>query len=536
MLTHIFILLKQAGNVMGIPERLRELKRFRNIVQVAAKYGFSFVFSDKAGKDLDPLRLRNALEELGGTFVKLGQHLSIRPDLIPERYCRELSRLQDQVKPFSRVEAERILRRELGASARLIELKELCAAASIGQVYRAEMNGVPVAVKIMRPDIEKIMGDDLLLIFRLADFLKKKYGSAVVDPVEIYEQFKLYTENEFDYVREAKNIDAVRKNFEKTSVQIPHVFWQCTTRRVLTMEFIEGKRIDKAKLSKGEREEYVRTLVQTLFKQIFIDGIFHADPHPGNILVTVDHRLAFIDFGIVGKIDEELRSHLALLFVSIVTKDMDRVVDSFIKLNLLEYAGDRQALKEDLCKVMGKYYGKELAHVDMGMLIMQSFDVAKRHNIRLPKDYVLLGKSIITIEGVVRKLMPSFNIVEESKPFVAALVRKEFGVKEFYLAAKKNLPKFAEFLTDLPNKSNAFLSEVHALDENIRHLEKDIFRLEHSLTRGANRMVMGIVIGALVISFALIVDVNPTYAFILLGLGLLLILDLFVMMAKERWS
>jgi ubiquinone biosynthesis protein len=523
---------------MGIPEKLREFKRFRDILRVSAKFGFSHVLSEKfhRGKDLDPARLRRALEDLGGTFVKLGQHLSLRPDLIPERYCRELARLQDRVKPFSRAEAEAVIKKELSHASRLLEVKELVASASIGQVYRAEMNGISVAVKVMRPDIEKTMADDLLILFHLAGYLKKKYGSSVIDPIEIYEQFKIYTENELDYIREAKNIEAIGKNFEKTSLQIPHVYWQCTTKRVLTMEFIDGKRIDKVKFSRAEREGYVRSLVQAVFKQIFIDGIFHADPHPGNILVTRNKQLALIDFGIVGRIDDSLRSHLAVLFVSLVAKDMDAIVDSFIRLNLLEYTVDRQSFKEDLSRALGKYYGNDLRHIDMGVVIMQSFEVAKKHHIRLPKDYVLLGKSIITLEGVARSLWPSFNIVDESKPFVSTLIKQKFGVKEFYLAARKNAPRFAEFLAALPDKSNTFLSEVHGLDEKLKLLERDIVRLDSSITRGTNRLVMGIIIAALVISFALIVDINKTYAVILLCLALLLLLDLFVMMFKERWS
>ncbi|MFH1916230.1 MAG: AarF/ABC1/UbiB kinase family protein [Nanoarchaeota archaeon] len=522
---------------MAIPERLREVARFNSILRVLVQYELAHFFDAKTSRkhrDPDPIRLRRAMEKLGGTFIKLGQLLSLRPDLIPERYCRELAKFQDKVAPFSLAEAKSVLSAELKSSAKLINLKERIATASIGQVYRAEIKNQEVAVKIMRPGIEQKTASDLQLLYHLADFLKKKHPDAIIDPVEIYEQFKIYTENELDYLKEAGNIEAFGKNFEKTHVRIPHVYWHFTTRRVLTMEYMKGKPVTDARLTRAEKGRIAEDIVNAISKQIFIDGLFHADPHPGNIILMPEGNIAFIDFGIVGKMNERMKKDLASLFAGLVVKDLDAVADSFMRLNLLDSRVDHETFKSDLTKALGKYYGKELKSFSMGELIMNAIGVAQKNHIKVPKDYVLLGKSVITTEGVCRRLSPSFNIVEASRPFVRQLVKKKFSPKEMYAFSKKNVPKFVEFMAALPDKTNMFLSDVQELDEKLKVLDKDIVKVGQTVNRAANRLVMGIIIGALVISFALVVSVNPTYALVLLILALLLILDLFIMIIKER--
>jgi ubiquinone biosynthesis protein len=520
----------------SIPERLREISRFRDIMRVAVKFGFSHYFSDRKGRkrELDPVRLRKSLEELGGTFVKLGQLLSLRPDLVPATYCKELSKLQDRVKPFSLEEAKRVLHEELGESGRMIELRELIAAASVGQVYRAEINKEEIAIKILRPGIERTMDSDIRLLHHLSEFLKRKFPSDVIDPVEIFEQFKMYSENELNFMKEAQSIDQIGKNFAKTHVKIPHVYWHFTSKRVLTMDYIRGTPLRNARLSKEEKKVVVRDLVNTMFKQIFIDGYFHADPHPGNIIILPDKNLALIDFGIVGVLNDKMRKNLSDVFIGLIGKDLDRITDAFIRLNLVESDVNREQFKSDLMKSLGKYYDKELSRMNMGEFIMNTFSVAKKNNIHLPKDYVLLGKCLLTLEGVCHSMMPEFNIVQESKPFVASMIKRDAKLSTILSAAKEESKEFFRFMTEVPEKTNVFLSDLHELDSRMLLMEKDLQKMNTVVTRGANRIVLGIIIGALVIAFALVVGINPTYAGILLILALLLVLDMLVMMVKER--
>jgi len=529
--------------MLNIPERFRDLKRFRQIVDVGIKYGFSYFFkkakltSKKPKKkkiETNPVKFRKAFEELGGTFIKLAQLLSLRPDLIPNVYCEEFSKLQDTVPPFSDKQAKETLKKELKYSAHTVHLRRLIASASIGQVYEAEIMGERVAIKIMRPEIEKLIRTDLDLLYFFSKVIKRHIHSKVIDPMQIYEQFKIYTENELDYLKEAKNIDTFHRNFLNTDIKIPHVYWNFTTKRVLTMEYIDGKELFKKRLSRKEKKKIAQKIANSIYKQIFLDGIFHGDPHPGNIMLTKNNEVAFIDFGIVGKINEALRKNLSNLFISLISKDIEGMVDALVDLSLVSPDVNRSEFKQDIVTTLGKYYNIKIKSINTSELILNTFKTAKRNNVSLPKDFILLGKVYITLDGVGKKLCPDFNMIKESEPFLRHLLRIRFSPKRIYKRLKSASPQLIEFLLDVPKKTNAVITEIHDLDNKFSKLESDLNRIQKNIALTTNRLIMGIVIGALLISFSLVLSINQPLAFIMLGITLFLLIDLFYGFAKEK--
>ncbi|MFH1072850.1 MAG: AarF/UbiB family protein, partial [Nanoarchaeota archaeon] len=449
-------------------------------------------------------------------------------------YCQEFSKLQEQAKPFPDHEAKKILQQELKHTAQLITLKKMIASASIGQVYAADLKGEKVAIKIMRPGIEKTIQEDLDLLFYFVKLLALRFRPEVVDPMEIYEQFRLYTEHELDYILEARNIDTFYHNFLKTEIKIPHVYWHFTTRRVLTMEYISGKKLTSRNLRRQEKRIIAEKLANCMFKQIFMDGVFHADPHPGNVIVLPGNNIALIDFGIVGTINTKMKQELTRLFVSLVTKNLDGVVDAFVNLNLVEYTSNREELKTDIIRVLGKYYDRGLKDVNMSELIINSFNTAKKHGIKLPKDFTLLGKALITLEAVGKGLNPEFNIVVESEPFVKHILHEQYSPKTIATKALNAAPALMSYLAEMPQKTNYFLSEFHQLDEKITKMESDFATLETNIAGSTNTLIIGIVIGALLISFSLVLSINKIYALFILALALYLMIDLFFTFWRQR--
>ncbi|MBU1975672.1 MAG: hypothetical protein KKG59_04680 [Nanoarchaeota archaeon] len=521
--------------MISIPRGVADAKRCRNILSVSVKYGFSdLIGHKKTKKKISAQNLRLAMEELGGAFIKLGQLISLRPDLVPIKYCREFSKLQDHVKPFSDITAKQTLHKELKHSSKSIKLGKLIASGSIGQVYAAEINDHKVAIKIMRPDIEKVMRTDLDLMYYLAQLLKKKIKSDIIDPMEIFEQFRMYTENELDYNVEAKNIEGFYENFLKTHIIIPNVHSQFSTKRVLTMDFIDGTNLLKKRLTKPEKRVFGKDLANSMFKQVFIDGLFHADPHPGNIFITDNKKLAFLDFGIVGKLSEKLKKSLSDLFIALISKDLDGVVDAFIDMNLVSYKVDRAVLKEDVSAIMGKYFDNELWATSLSELVFSTIHTAKRNNIKLPKDYVLLGKAFVTMEGVGKQLYPEYSLAKEAKPFVKELVLSKYDFKKVFGDVRRSTPKLAKFIMDVPQKTNYFLSELDLLEDRLLNIEKDARKLQTVISHGTNRLVMGIVIAALLISFAIVLPVNGTYAFVILLIALALLVDVAYTSVMDR--
>ena len=395
-------------------------------------------FRRPAEKDLAVMnkekRLRLALEELGPTFIKIGQLLSNRVDLLPASYIQELSLLQDQVKPFPAAKAKEAVERELKLP--LPELfqefaEEPLAAASIAQVHRARLfNGEDVVLKIKRPEIEQQMLMDLEILSVIAEFIDRQ------TPPEYFYRFGRLAEEltqivkgELDFLAEARNARRFRQNFkDHPHVYIPRVYWEYTTRNVLTLEYREG--ISLSHILQQPREGELRPIAEiftdSLFKQVFVDGFFHGDLHPGNIKILPDGRLFFMDFGTAGSIDDELRSKFVLMLKALREGDTETLVDELLDFAFVPEAVDRREITRDLEGFLEQYYTTALKDVNIRELVQNVARLAGKHQIRFPYEFLLLMKALVTAEGTVARIDPGFNMAEAARKYGFYLQRSRW--------------------------------------------------------------------------------------------------------------
>jgi len=499
-----------------LPEKIKELKRFKQITQVLIKYELGFILTSmrpKNDKETEPEVVRKILEELGGSFVKLGQILSLRPDLIPSKYCDELTKLQDHVKPFPYAQVKDIVERESNQKisklfSKINSVPE--ASASIGQVHKAELKtGEKVAIKVQRPEIQEILKTDIDMMMFLANLIDKIPGKKVIDAVEIVEAFKEYTEKEINYKNELQSIKKFYENFKNSNTRIPEPFEYLSTEKVLVMEFIEGKKLTdylKQKRPEEERKLLAREIFNIFLKQIFIDGYFHADPHPGNILKT-SKGIALLDFGIVGEITPEMKAALLNLFIALYSQDIDKAAEYMTKLHIINEANTE--MKNEIRQVLAPYYGVLTSKIDVPKLFIQTLKIAKRNNILVPKDLVILGKTVITLESTCAKIYPEFNFVDESKPFITRMLIHEYSPKKTIAQNLQYLKKAKNIFEKLPDAIETYFNNTAQQNKNMEELSKHVQELEGRLQIITERAFVTILIIVLIITGFLLIDKTP---------------------------
>lgn len=550
-----------------LKRRYKNINRLRQIVNILIKYGFDYFVKQlglinlisKGEKILKlkpskiaqlplPIRIRLALEELGPTFVKLGQILSTRPDLIPQNYIIELQKLQDKVPPFAYAQVNQMIKRELGADILKIfksfEQKPL-AAASLGQVHQAILeDGNKAVVKVQRPDIEKVIETDLDILFDLARLTEKHIpASRLYDPVGIAEEFAKAIRLELDYGTEGRNAERFKKNFEgDETIYTPKIYWEFSSRRILTMELIKGIKINNLKeLDKAgyDRKKIAENGAKAFMKQILIDGFFHADPHPGNMLVMKDGIIGFMDFGMMGRLDEEMREKGIDLFVAVLERNPNKIINEMLDLGIASQEEiDTRSLKIDIKEMLDQYYDKPLKEIILGELISQLVEISIKYHIKMPAEFALLGKSLITIEGIGIELDPDFNLAEIAKPYA----------KDVILERKSPQRLFTKLLNDSSELYNLMILIPRQLSKTLKKMEKGIFKLEfqhrglenliNALDKSANRLSYSLILAAIIVGSSLIMQTDKGPLFMgfpvigvlgfliaaILGLGLVIII------------
>ncbi len=545
--------------------KLKDVGRLRKILDVLIKNGMGYyVDSLKLKKFLPisrtmephkflraetkPERVVKAFEELDGTFIKLGQLLSIRPDLVPKEYSDAFAKLQDEVPPFPYPVAKATVEEELGKSLKdLFESFEpvAVAAASIGQVHLARLKGgKQVAIKVQRPGIKEVLGTDLDILYLFVYLFDKYHHPDIIDPKEIVEEFEDYTKKEINYLNEAKNIEAFHRNFEgDESTKIPKVYWDYTTEKVLTMEYVKGKKLSGLLRSKKlfNRKLIAKNIVESILKQVFEHGVFHADPHPGNIIVLPSYRIAWLDFGIVGYFSEEMREKVTELFISIIRKDLDSMAHSLLDLGLVEGEVDNEIFKADIQKTMGKFYDVSLNEIKLGEMFHEILNLSKKHKIKLPKDLILLGKTVVTTEGVAAELDSSFNLVGIARPFVENLIRRKTSPRYVFSRIMKSASEFRGFISDVPKQANDLISRLRKTEKLGEQIDSDIRGLGSEIDKSSNRIAIGLLITAFLISGALIMNLAqpqflgiPIFSLAFFMIAFFLFFVLTVSIARER--
>ncbi len=515
----------------------RDIRRVKDVVNVLFKQGLGYsigqmnltshlpfrsrIKKEEFEKKKIPFqeRLRKAMEGLGGTFIKLGQLLSIRPDLVPEEYCEEFAKLQDSVKPFPYNQVKEVIEREFKRPIHKIFAhfeKEPIAAASVGQVHIAKLrSGETVAVKVQRPKIDELFESDIDILYYFANLAEKHIPELKdYNPVAIVNEFENYTKKELDYNIEAKNIDIFYKNFhDSKSIKIPKVFWDYTGKKVLTMEYIEGTRIDKFKATKEEKNRILETLLNSFIKQILKDGFFHGDPHPGNIFILNNHRIAFLDFGIVGQLDDALKRKFEDTLIAIISGSRRDIAKQLIELGIVDHEVDIEEFEEDLSKYLRDYYDVSLKNIDLGNFLSSVLILGKKYKMKIPEDYVLLAKSLGTLEGFARGYHPDFNFVRVYKPAVEEIVKER--ASPFYILKniRTGLVDFADIVKSLPYEAKRAFKTLEKGEIKLEVEDKDIKKFAFEIDKSSNRIAYSMILASMVVAAALLAKSSPPYAF-----------------------
>lgn len=549
----------------GLKQDIKDIKRLEQVLGVLMKNELGYFVNSLGLTNFLPFHyriqttrfsehntkpevIRKTLEELGGGFVKLGQILSLRPDLIPKEYCDEFRKLQDQVEPFPWIEAKAIITSELkknNKSFAYINPKPI-AAASIGQVHEAVLgDNTKVIVKIQRPGIKEIMDSDISLLYHLASLFEKHFGKEIFDAKEVVKEFEEYTKKELDYVLEAKNAERFLANFEKSKeVVIPKVYWQYTTSKILTLEYIYGTKTEeiiKYKKTGYDKKKLAQIVANAVYKQIFIDGYFHADPHPGNVLIINESKIGLLDFGIVGEIDDDLRGKITDFFIGLIEGNLDKITDAMLGFGAIENEDNSENLKRDMKDNFSMYHNTTIDKINMADVFTKIIKVSRDNHVKIPTNFVLLGKSFVTLQGFAVALDPEFNLVGSSKPFVEELVRKRMAPEAIAKRGLLNLKNMKDFFSGLPTKVNQMVSSSRRTNDNMEKLDKDIKGLTNEIDRSSNRLALGFLITGFIIAGALTTGFGsayylgfPLFSLICFFVAVLCILLLFISILREK--
>ncbi len=423
-----------------------------------------------------PERVRLMFEELGTTFVKFGQILSTRGDIVGVTYAAELAKLQDSMKPFPGDEAKRIIEAELGVSVEKLfshfDSKPL-ASASIAQVHRATLrSGKKVVIKVQRPGIEGTVREDLRIMHYLADVAEKHIPEAAVyDPVYLVNEFERSILKELDFQREGKNALRLRENFKKEKwIYIPKVYEELTTKRVLTMEEMRGtKLIDVIESKSGsfDKELIAHRIAEAFFKMVLVDGIYHADPHPGNILVLKGDVICFLDYGRVGTIDKEVAENIFRFALFAVDNDVNGLIQHLIRTNMLEDSGDMDLLKADVSDLLETYYSTNIKDVKIGYMLSDLVSVISKYKFNRPRELAELTRTLLILEGVGMQLSPKFSIADEFEPYAKRILPSSLNLQKIANTITTNIIDFEYIARTFPMVIRRFLKK---LDEGKIHI------------------------------------------------------------------
>jgi ubiquinone biosynthesis protein len=497
----------------------RNLGRLSEIAQVAVKHGFGYFLEKHRLTDLLPGRtrvapdgapsergqhLREMLDELGPTFVKFGQLLSTRPDIVPPDILLELQALQDDVRPFQYEDVERVIREDLELSVEQLftEFEETpVAAASIGQVHRATLpNGHRVAVKVQRPNAPRQVEADLALLYQAARLSRERVRALdFIDARQLVDEFARSIRQELDYRLEARNAEAFHHRFSgHPHVKIPRVYWSYTRARVLTLELLEG--IQLADLPQDawtmeERRRLAYLMTETWMTMIFRHGFFHGDPHPANIFVLDEGSVVgLVDFGQVGKLTDDDMSKVTRLFIDAANERVDALPRRLAELGVRYPKEREEEFRAELREMYYRYYGASLAEIDPLQVIREAFQLIYRLNLRLPTRFVLLDKAIATLGSVGVDLYPDFNVFEVARPYARSLMLERYTPQRMMKRARAEGIELARIARDMPYQVHDFLEEIRDGQLEVGFVHKGLDEFMRKLDVAFNRLVIALVV------------------------------------------
>jgi ubiquinone biosynthesis protein len=503
--------------------RSGNIRRFSQISRVLVRHGFGFVFDvrrdrrEKKGLQefLAPnfgVRLRRALDDLGPTFVKFGQVLSTRSDILPEGVLAELQKLQDTARPMPAGVAQKIIERELGAP-----VDEVFASfdpvplgsASIGQVHKAVLrSGEIVAVKVQRPEAPARVAGDLELMRDFAALLDRRFGRGLFVDVEgLVAEFEVVIRRELDFSAEAENARRFAANFAGTQVVIPGVYLDLSTPRVLTEEFIEGSRfrdIRPLSMTPSERRRVATMGADAIFKMAFEDGFFHGDPHPSNLLLTPSGDLALLDFGMVGYMSQGDIEALSRLFIAVIQRDASAALRGLERLGVGYATEIRGDLVRDLREFLNKYSGLSVGEVTLGQALSELIALARRYRLRMPPVFPLLTKALVTAEGLARSIDPTINVYEVARPYAQRLLSERFRPRTVADEVGERAMEYARYVEEMPDQVSLIMTEFADGEIEVQLEHGGLDDLFSSVDVLANRVVFAIVTAAMFVGSAML--------------------------------
>lgn len=495
--------------------------RFKEIVKVFAYYGFGYMVENKKKHNQkSPENLRKALEELGSTFIKIGQILSTRTDILPEEYIKQLSKLQDSAPKESMENLRKVFEettsKNMDECFKYLSEKPL-ACASVAQVHEAVLyDGRQAVVKFQRPEIDEKMKMDISILKRIIKFTNTRINIGIVDPLEVLDEIEKTTVKELDFINEGRNIlKFSENNKEVNSICAPKIITEIWSKKILILEKIDGFKITDLKKLKNEGYEpkdVANKLALSYCKQVFEDGFFHGDPHPGNLFIY-NNRICFLDFGIMGELDESLKQWLNSSVIAIATRDKNKLVDCILAIGIKKGRVDRGDLYEDVSYLVDNYLTTSLKNIKIAIMLQEIFTITKKNNIQLPTELTILIRGLIILEGVVAEIDPDFEIINAVISF--AKLKGKFGllkeidkeelvmsIYEFTRDSLRIPTKTLEVLNKMSNGKGTINFKILRLDDIIDQADKMV-----------NRITGGVIVASIVIGSSLMINsrVGPTY-------------------------
>ena len=511
-------------------KRRTKIDRLRKIAKILLEHGLidfieelglkSFISKERLEKSLEEKMketkaedIRGLFEDLGPTFIKLGQFLAMRPDLVPPQFANELNELYEEATPFSPEKAKKIIEKELDGD--LCDIFEdfynyPLGAASIGQVHEATLKtGEEVVVKVQRPGIRRMVQADMELIKKLAKLIERHIPeSEMYHPEDTINEFQKMLEKEMDFTTEARNAQKFYDAFEDDDdLKIPKVYWEYVTKKVLVLENIKGKSITKAihgDYPKELKKKLATEMARAMLKQFFIHGVFHADPSPGNIFFKEDGTLALLDFGAIGRLSDNRRKKLIDMFIAMARNDTKKIMDILLDIGMVHGKIDKNELEWDIEDVLELYKRKR----DISFLEganEEIMNIALKHNITLPPNFLLMERALIATEGVCSALDPEFDFFEAAKPVIKEIIKQRYGPKTQIDKLLGTAKGFHDLFSKLPDRMNNILERIENEELAVAIEHKGLDNLEYTIELVSNRLSFTIILASIIIGSALLV-------------------------------
>jgi ubiquinone biosynthesis protein len=529
---------------------IRSLRRYRKIVRVLFKYGFDNLLDylnlsqlvarsrrifrrDEARiiRLAPAARMRMVLEELGPTFIKLGQLLSTRPDVLPRSYIEEFAKLQDMVPSSPEAAIREEVRRELHD-----EIENVyswfdpvpLAAASIAQVHRARLHGGDdVVVKVRRPGVVELVEADIDVLMGLASLAERHLpGSDIYDPVGLVREFARTIRREMDFTREGHTIEKMAANFAGDStLYFPRVHWEASTKGVLTLEYIDGIKVSDLPALRAagiDGSIIARRGADAFLRMVLIHGFFHGDPHPGNVLIMPGSVICLLDYGMVGRLDAEMKGNLVDILLAIIDRNVDEVISLLSSSDAMADPLNARALKRDLSEFIDSYYEVPLEEIEVGRMLMEFIEIITTYHIRFQSDLMLLTKALVTIEGMGRELDPRFDMVSHIRPFMESAIRERLSPRNLSREMGGQMKTLFQLAKNLPTDIKEFINRVNRnkFKIDLEHRGLDFFVRE--LDKSINRLSFSLIIAALIVGSSIVMQTDkgpllfgfPIFAFL----------------------